>query len=895
MIHTIINGREVDIEPYHDGETVIEFLRGRGGLTGTKMACGGGVCGACTVLVDGRPMVSCLLPVEQIAGREVLTIEFHGPSNLHPIQKAFMVHDALQCGFCTPGFINSSIAFYDGWRAAHGATRPGREEIAAGLAGNLCRCGAYPAIYEAVAEACAGAFDGDQGVDPPRYEALDKVTGRAKYTVDVRHEGQLEGVLLRSKYPRAKIVAIDASEALAEEGVIAFGELLENDRLTRYAGQPIGALAALDRRTAKQALKRVKVVYDVYPAAVGPERARERDAPEVYSGFSLFRSPPNASEGTVMPGRWKGNVRRMLISFTDKSAGRAARSIKKARREAPPGLLEMTTRNAVQVHTTLEPHACVAKWEGGDRLTVHLSTQSVAHGAHLIAEHFDLDDENVTLTAEHVGGGFGGKQGVSDEAIAAITLAHQSGRPVRVAYDRLEEMSFAAYRPGMEIKLSILADRDGTPEAYTVDSHGDAGIAAGTGASTLVGLVGPDVPRKTIQQDIVSHGPPGRPFRGPDGPQAFWALERVADDIAERLALDPITVRRRWYPDDAIRGKLLDWAAALPAWREREANRGDDRYRRGVGLALGAWPFLYNGDSQVTVGATVRGFFVRVSTQDIGTGTRSLLAQAVADVFGIAASQVQVDLGRSGGPLGPASGGSQVSNSVYGPAVAAAEQLRDGLVAAATSKLGLAEATVAPGGIRHGNGFHAWSALVAEVGTQSVEEKRGSEPAYNLLAELLLVDKYMPSIGRGLSKSITVTRVEVDTRLGRIRPLGVWMAVAAGKIFLPRLARSQIQGGIVQGLGYALHEARQMDLASGLMVNANLEDYYIPGIGDVPPVEVQFIEEGFESIRGQGVGIGELATVGVAASVGNAVRQATGWGPLKTPILPADVVREVRR
>jgi len=163
VIQTTINGREVDLQIERGDETVVELLRGPLGLTGTKLVCGTGACGACTVLVDGRPMASCLLPVQHIAGREVQTIESHGAGDLHPVQRAFMANDALQCGFCTPGFVNSAIAFYERWRAEHGPERPEREEIALALAGNLCRCGAYPAIYEAIAQAMAGDFDEDAG------------------------------------------------------------------------------------------------------------------------------------------------------------------------------------------------------------------------------------------------------------------------------------------------------------------------------------------------------------------------------------------------------------------------------------------------------------------------------------------------------------------------------------------------------------------------------------------------------------------------------------------------------------------------------------------------------------------------------------------------------------
>src|ERR1700710_2022850 len=175
-----INGR---IEPLPDDPDalLIDVVRDALNLTGTKLVCGAGVCGACTVLMDGVPVVSCLMPARSAADKAVTTVEGIGAKALHPVQKAFMAHDALQCGFCTPGFIVEAAAFCDSWRAAKGNATPSREEIGAALSGHLCRCGAYEGIFSAVAAACTGQFDGIDSA-PPRVEARDKVTGAAKYT-----------------------------------------------------------------------------------------------------------------------------------------------------------------------------------------------------------------------------------------------------------------------------------------------------------------------------------------------------------------------------------------------------------------------------------------------------------------------------------------------------------------------------------------------------------------------------------------------------------------------------------------------------------------------------------------------------------------------------------------
>jgi len=888
MIQTTINGQPHQFEDVRPDETVAERLR-RSGLTGTKIVCGAGTCGACTVLVDGVPMTSCLLPVHHIADRQVQTVEAFDPESLHPVQCAIMASDGLQCGFCTPGFVMSGVAFYESWRAEHPNETPSREEVAAALSGNLCRCGAYPGIYEALQRACAGEFDSAPPIEAPRYEALDKVTGRALFSVDQHYPGQLEGAILRSTHPHAKVLNIDAAEALALPGVFAFTELLENDRVVRYTGQEIGALAAVDVQTARGALQKIKVEYEVYPATIGMQAAQADGAPVVYPGF--FRKPPIAAEGMSFPGRWQKNLRKGLFKLSAKSAGKAQRMIKQARVNQDPNLIERTFHNAIQVHTTLEPHVCVAKWDDPQHLTVHLSTQGVHAGAHIIAEHFDLEDENVTLVAEHIGGGFGGKQGVTAEGIAAITLARLTGRPVRVFLNRLEELSYAAYRPGAEVNLSVLTNNEGQLQALSATSYGDSGVAVGSGVSLLLGVYSPpNAPRDTEEIDVVSHTPPGTPFRGPNGPQALWALEQTIDDTAHHLGQDPIELRKRWYPEDELRYKLLDWAAGLPVWQNRNADRGDSRFRRGVGLAMGSWLFIYNGNTQVTVGVHENGIYVQTGSQDIGTGTRTLLAKAAAEGTGLASEHIQVMLGSSNAPLGPTSGGSQAANSVYGPAVAAAQSLKNQLLTLAQEKLQLRNPEVTSAGIQHADGLLTWVDWLSQAGPLAVTEKRGAEASFMPLLDLLSRDEHAGSVGQGASKAVTVTEVMVDTQLGKITPLGVWVGVAAGKIFTPTLARSQVYGGIVQGLGYALYEARQIDEKTGNHLTTNLDTYKIPGISDIPPIEVYFLEEGFEEIRGKGIGIGEVATVGVAASVGNAVFHATGWRPLSTPILPQDIL-----
>ena len=452
-----INGRLAPL-PDDPDALLIDVIRGDLDLTGTKLVCGAGVCGACTVLVDGAPVVSCLMPAHAAADKMVTTVEGIGAGALHPVQKAFMAHDALQCGFCTPGFIVEAAAFHDRWRKEKGTAAPSREEIGAALSGHLCRCGAYDGIFNAVAAACAGQFDGSNFVSP-RVEARDKVTGAAKYTVDIRHDGQQEGVILRSQLAHARITELDLAPARAIPGVSAVISLLGDDRMVRYVGDAIAAVAAKDRKTALAALAAIRMTSEPLPSAIGLDAARKPDSPVVFEKSSRKRAG-NVSEGTPAPAPWNGNVRGPSAAFSQKGKEGKELDRGRARPKAIRGWSKATFRTSTQSHTCLEPHATVARFDG-DRLTVHASTQSVFHVMELIAKRYKLGHDKVRVIADHVGGGFGSKGTLGMETIAAIELAREAKAPVRIAYDRHEELSVTGYRPAAEIKLSLLPSAAG--------------------------------------------------------------------------------------------------------------------------------------------------------------------------------------------------------------------------------------------------------------------------------------------------------------------------------------------------------------------------------------------------------------------------------------------------
>jgi xanthine dehydrogenase YagR molybdenum-binding subunit len=886
-----INGR-VETLPEDPDALLIDVVRDRLHLTGTKLVCGAGVCGACTVLVDGAPVVSCLMPARAASGKSVTTVEGIGATKLHPVQKAFMAHDALQCGFCTPGFIVEAAAFHDRWRAAKGTATPSREEIGAALSGHLCRCGAYEGIYRAVAAACAGQFDADQFTSP-RVEAQAKVTGAAKYTVDIRHDGQLEGIILRSPIAHGRIADLDLAPARAMAGVGAAISLLGDDRMVRFVGQPIAAVAAQDRKTAMEAAAAITFTSKTLPAAIGLDAARKPDAPLVFEKSSRKKAG-NVSEGNVAPAAWNGNVRGPSAAFSRKPK-KARGWIAEARAAQNPLLVEETFRTGTQSHACLEPHATVARFDG-DRLTVHASTQSVFHVMELLAKRYKLQHDKIRVIADHVGGGFGSKGALGIETIAAIDLAREARAPVRIAYDRHEELSVTGYRPAAELKIALLPSEQGDLKALSLTAHADTGAGINSTLAGLARLIYPAEAKELADYDVVSNLPPGAPFRGPGGPPMAFALEQAIDEAALRMKLDPIGLRQRWDPNPN-RQRLYDWASSLEVWRRaKTAPPQSGRYRRGVGVATGYWLYLWQPGSKVALAVTGGRIVASCATQDIGQGSRTVIANTVAREFGLEPHDIEVRIGDSDLPEGPGAGGSRSTASMIPPTLLAVQKLKAAIER--NAKRPPVPGSNAP-----------WRELIAASPDLSVtavrpEDDRPTVPGIRsplkdagfigMIFGWMLRRFSNLAVGAGVPSSVQVIEVEVDTWLGHVRVLSVHTGIAVGRIAAPALARSQATGSVIQGLGYALYEARETDPRTGGVLSAGMEDYRIPGIADTPDIDVHFDEGGFDHVLGGSVGIGEVATVPTSPALANAIRNATGVRLTEIPIRPDRLIAALK-
>jgi xanthine dehydrogenase YagR molybdenum-binding subunit len=718
------------------------------------------------------------------------------------------------------------------------------------------------------------------------------VTGLARYTVDIHHDGQLEGVILRAPVAHARIRNLDLSPARAVVGVAAAVSLLGEDNVVRFVGAPIAAVAARDRRTALEAIATIKFEYEVLPAVVGLDAARREDAPAVFERSDRKRAH-NLAEGGGGPAPWKGNVRGPSAMFSQK-AKRAKGWLAEAKAAGNPLLVEQTFRVPTQQHACLEPHSAVARFDG-EALTVHISTQAVHDMMEKIAKRYALARDKIRVIADHVGGGFGSKGSLGMETIAAIELARAAKAPVRVAFDREEELSVTGYRPAAELQIALLPSEQGTLKALSLTAHADTGTGINSLIAGLARLIYPAEAKDLVDFDVLSNLPPGAPFRGPGGPPMAFALEQAIDEAALRMNVDPIDLRKRW-DRDPNRQRLYDWAAGLEVWRNRKpASSQNGRYRRGVGVAAGYWLYLWQHGSSVELAVKGGRIVASCAVQDIGTGTRSVIASTVAKAFDLEPQDIEVRIGHSNLPQGPGSGGSRVTASIVPPTLLAIEKLK-------TEIQRTAPRPPLPGSNA------PWRELIASAPDLVVSAKRpndgrpppGVRPALREAGFMGLVFGWVfrivhnMAVGAGVPSSVQVVEVEVDTWLGKVRVLNAHVGLAIGKLAVPALARSQAAGALIQGIGYALYETREIDSMTGHVLSAGMEDYRIPGIADMPRLDVHFDEAGFDHVPGGSVGIGEVATVPTSSAIANAIHDAIGIRLTETPFRPDRLVAALK-
>lgn len=745
------------------------------------------------------------------------------------------------------------------------------------------------------------------GKDVPRMDALDKVTGRARYTFDVQLPAMLYARTLNSTLPHARIKSIDTSRAEKYPGVRAVhvlerllmaaelrepgDEANEPYPIVRFTGQPIAAVAATSARVAEAALALIRVEYEPLSHVTELEDAMESNSPPVFPGPTEQRA--TAGGGGAAKGLpQKGNLR-------GPSKGGSRGEIERGFKEADV-IVEGEYRTQVQTHVPLEPHGVVADWRD-DELTIYASTQHVMSVRDEAAEIFKLPKEKIHAISDYTGGGFGAKYGVGNYGTLAIHLSRKAGAPVRLVLDRREEHVSVGNRPGTLQRLKIGAKRDGSLTAIELHSFGTGGVAAGAGVGSCHHSMYP-CPNVSIEHyDVFTNAGPCAAFRGPGQTQGIFAFEQAIDALAARLAIDPLALRDKIDTRDAddVRARAAERriGAEKFGWSRRRAPGSDaGSVKRGLGMAQSMWPYIVNSyttcEIRVSGDGTVEAF---CGTQDIGTGTRTVFAQVVAEELGLRAEDIKVHVGDSRFPPGPPSGGSRVTSSLTPAARNAAHAAARDIAARVAPLLNAkAENVVFRDGRIEWRGDSKTSLGFAEAlrraGVETLvhrADRRDDYEGYARKAGELHISAH--AIG-----GVQFAEVCVDTETGVVKVERVVAVHDCGRPINPKLVESQILGGVVQGVSYALYEDRRLDAATGVQLNANIDQYKIVGSRETPEIDVHLIELLGGQSSTDARGVAEPANVATAAAIANAFFNATGRRIYTLPMTPANVLAALR-
>jgi xanthine dehydrogenase YagR molybdenum-binding subunit len=712
----------------------------------------------------------------------------------------------------------------------------------------------------------------------PRLDGPVKVTGRAVYTHDARRPGMLHARIVRSPYAHAKILSIDTSAAGKIPGVV-----VENPKkdVVRYHGEAVLALAAPTAAAAEDALRAVKVTYDVLPHTSSLEAARKEGAPLVFQKSVEEKRTAGDEPGAAAALPQTGNVR------GPKASGRG--DLEKAFAEAE-GTLEVVTTTTVQNHVCMETHSLFAEWVG-DTLEVQASTQGTFSVRDELAEVFKLPKDKVIVHAEFTGGGFGSKFGAGDYGVFAAKLAKKAGRPVLMALDRKEESLAAGNRPDSWNRVKLGYRKDGTVTAAEYESFGSAGVATGTGTGGFVKAAYGFPAVKVAESDVFTHLGPGCAMRAPGHPQGCFAVETALEELATRLGMDPLALRLKNDPSEVRRAeweigaKEFGWSRRAEITKANEAAAAaGSPLRRGLGCAASVWYTFVAPGSQVIVRIHRDGTVeVENGVQDIGGGVRNPIAMVVAEEMGLPVEALRVRIGDSRYPFGPASGGSVTTGSLIPAVRAAAVHAREKLVAVAAKVLGAPESDVVLS-----NGSFSARGRSAEF-----RKVCSRLPGETLVATGDRAKDYDGMDTRLFGAQFAEAVVDVETGVVAVKKV---VAVHdCGQPVWKTGVESQIRGGILQGISYALFEERVVDERSGRVMNPNVESYKVLGSKDTPEIVPLLVDLYPGRNNAHARGIGEPATVPTAAAVANAIAHATGIRPTALPITPARILAALNR
>ena len=701
----------------------------------------------------------------------------------------------------------------------------------------------------------------------PRIEGPLKVTGRAKFTYDIKLPGMLWGRMVGSAVPHAEVVKIDTSKAEALPGVKAVWTT--ESRTVRFAGQDVAAVAAITPEIAMDAARLIEITYNEKPFITDLEKAMEAGAPPVYTPEQVPGNPAIPRNGNVLGPQVGRGLKR-----GDVVAGLSDADVS----------IEGTYRVQVHTHSPLETHGVLAQWEG-DELTIYASTQGVFTVKEGVAEALGIPRTKVRVITEHMGGGFGSKLAPSATgsqfAVIACRLAKSAGAPVKLMLDRKQEHLCTGNAPSALITVNIGARKDGTFTAIHHRSYGSAGIAPGAGTAAPLGNLYQNTPN-ILGEDhsVFTNAGPSAPLRAPGHPQGAFALESVIDELAEKLHMDPLDLRKKNDPSP-VRQMQYDIGAKAIGWDRRSKKAGDapGPRKRGIGMANGEWNVVARGSG---VGCEVRihrdGSVECFSgAQDIGSGFRTAMAVVAAEELGLHPRDITMHVGDTRWPEGPGSGGSNTTNSVAPVVRLAAHDAKLKLFAAAAPTLGGKPEEVEA---------HDGKVFLVAKPSKSLTFKQAAARIPGEQVSATAERKKQYELFRQEIAGTQFCEVEVDVETGEVRIIKMVSVNDCGIPVNSLTTESQVIGSMIQGASWALFEDRTLDRSYGTMVNANLESYKILMPSDMFEAVSILTPVANLGNNTSTAGIGEPPSVPPLAAIANAVFNATGARVRSLPITP---------
>ncbi|MBK6647194.1 MAG: molybdopterin-dependent oxidoreductase [Anaerolineales bacterium] len=931
QISLTVNGKPCTVDAV-PSETLSTLLRERLGLTGAKIGCEEAECGACTVLVDGEPMMSCVYPAERADGKTITTIEglarrVHEEMKLHPLQEAFVEHGAVQCGFCIPGQIMTAYALLER------NPNPNSDDIRFALKDTLCRCAGYPSIENAIIAAAEALRTGEPVKLPThipdsihehktvgrkhlRPEAVEKVTGEAIYTDDLKFDGMLYAKARRAMIPHGFLKKLDISKAKALPGVVAvltakdipaeknhglviydWPVLVGIGERARYVGDALAIVAAQSPEIAEQAIGLIEAEFDPQPVITNPVMARQANVPQIHE---------------------KGNLlKHIKVRKGDMDAGFAAADV----------ILEQTFHTQTTDHAFLEPECSIAvpikpdrssEDLSGLRMEIYVGSQIPYQDRTQVARVLGWDESRIRIVGQLMGGGFGGKEDVMGQIHSAM-LANATGKPVKMLFDRHESLLVHPKRHATQIRVKIGAMKNGRLIAAETELYGDTGAYASLGEKVMTRATthsaGPyDI--EHVRADcyaMYTNNPPAGAFRGFGVTQSAFAVESMMDMLADKLNIDRIELRRinaLHVGSITNTGQELKESVGLmecidrvdaemrkrnPAPFKPVVDSDNPNLIRAWGFASaykntglgGGAPDISGADVELYEDGT---FQVRSSAAELGQGLVTVMRLTVAEEMGVEPDQVRVlvmdtDLTPNGGPTTASRQTFVTGNaSRY-----AAKTLRDEIAVSMAEKFDVRPEKIRfEDGVVHVNGHSMSYADVYKEMTAL-----GQQPKVRYEYE---APKTQP-LGEGgdmhfaFSFGVQAAEVEVNKLTGEVNVLRVISANDVGMAVNPLGLQGQVEGGVMMGLGNCLTE--DFIVENGNVITDRLARYRVPGIMLTPEITAIIVEHPIAAGPYGAKGVGEISSIPTTPAITNAIYNAVGVRVDSLPVDQEKIAREL--